>query len=153
MLTRNRTLRNDFSSILLYCSVKSAHVLSVQKQVSFFGDMLFWSNNEQMKDSCDKYTWEGSNVFLKLIFTIHNKSHFLYHLHGTIFLRFKKIWNETESLIVSQLVLQLCWKVTFLTYTSSKFLKISLCPVNLPTMRLHHGHFPRNFPSFFVTVT
>ena len=96
---------------------------------------------------------EGSNVFLKLIFTIHNKSHFLYYLRGTIFLRFKKNWNETESLIVSQLVPQLCWKVTFLTQTSSKFLKIFVCPVNLPTMRLHEGHFPRNFPSFFVTVT
>ena len=39
--TRNSTLGKVFSSTLLYCSVKSAQVLSAQKEIRFFWDMLF----------------------------------------------------------------------------------------------------------------
>ena len=40
LLTRRSTLQNIFSSMLLCCSIESSHVLSAQKHVSFFRDML-----------------------------------------------------------------------------------------------------------------
>ena len=64
--TRNSTLRNVFSSMLLYCSVKLAHVSCAQQKVSFFWDMLFQSKNKQKVNSRDNYTFLTD--FLKLNF-------------------------------------------------------------------------------------
>ena len=91
LLTRHSTLWNVFSSMLLQCSVKSAQVLSVQEKVSFFRDILFRSKRDEIKNPHDKYTFQRNKipVFQKMAFAKNNKSHFLYHFHGTVFLRFK----------------------------------------------------------------
>lgn len=91
ILTRNSTLRNLFSSALLYCSVKLAHVLSAQKKVSFFGDMLFQSKNSQITNLRDKYRFQRSQILVFPKFGL-----FIY-FQGKIFLRVKIFKGDYKS--------------------------------------------------------
>ena len=105
LLSRNSTSRNVFSFMLLYCSVKSAYVLSAQKDVSFFQDILFQSKNKTQQTPMTNMRFREYNtkytvpVFPKLFFVRNNKLHFLYYLHGRIFWDSKYV-NNTASTIL-----------------------------------------------------
>ena len=48
LLTKDSAFRKVFSSMLLYCFIKSAHILLAQEEVSSLGDILFQSKNKQI---------------------------------------------------------------------------------------------------------
>ena len=64
LLTRNGTLRKVFSSVMMYFFVKSVHVLSAQKEVSFFRDVLFRSKNNQITNPHYKHMFQKT-VYMK----------------------------------------------------------------------------------------
>lgn len=91
LLTRDSALQTVFSTMLLYCFFKSAHVLPAQKEISFFSRYAVLSKNNQIRNSCDTFQRNQTPGFPMLIFPTKNKYYFHYYFHGIIFLRFKKI--------------------------------------------------------------
>ena len=91
LLTRDSALQTVFSTMLLYCFFKSAHVLPAQKEISFFSRYAVLSKNNQIRNSCDTFQRNQTPGFPMLIFPTKNKYYFHSYFHGTIFLRFKKI--------------------------------------------------------------